>query len=263
MEGDVKRTKLETDLFYYGNYLELISNFGLSKQLTLNDLGNSSGDKAVIQKCYRDIKKEKFPGTVIDYLCLVSYRNVRQLFDKEISVAVNKDPDQDRLYNIAKQHVANCRIDLKKIKYPDYKQLREGEEFVVNIMVTFLLVSHQNEIHSTNMIRLFNRNPWLIIEEEDNWIINVPTLGFIMQSLNFFTLMMCLNCYEMLKEKLVDKSQEMNLWEYMLPRFIEMIVSKRYISDFDKKTFELINGLEFNMLNGSSMTVFPALIPRN
>jgi len=246
----MKKTKLETDLFYYGNYLELISNFSLSKQLTLNNLGNSSDDKAVIQKCYRDIKKEKFSGTVVDYLCMVSYKSIRNIFDEEISVAVHKESDPNRPYNIAKQHIANCRIDLKKMKYPE-SQLRESDEFVVSIMVMFLLLSHQNEIHSRNMIRLFNRNPWLIIEEEDNWIINVPTLGFVMQALNFFTLMMCLHCYEMLKERLLKKSQESKLWEYMLPRFVEMIVSKRYLVNYDQETAELIKDLNFIKLDAS------------
>ncbi|WP_148202543.1 hypothetical protein [Syntrophus aciditrophicus] len=81
----MKRTKLEIYVFYYGEYLEKLGGYNLAAQLALSDLGSTGDDKAVIQRCYRDLKKEDFDGSIIDYMCWISTQCVLDAVSKHVS----------------------------------------------------------------------------------------------------------------------------------------------------------------------------------
>ncbi len=220
----MKKTQLENDLFYYGDYLELIGKISVYKQLTLKDLGNTADDKAVIQKCYRDIRKEKFKGTVIDYLCWISYRYLVNIWQKEINAF-----KKSSFFLSAGEHVKKFWVDPEIVDDPHGKieAFNLREKHLVTMKVAFLSLCKENETHSRNMIRLFNRNPLLIIESEGNDYMNLPKRGFILETFDFFILIMILNCYEFLKENIVNKNSAISLWEHMLPSAIAMIISKQ------------------------------------
>jgi len=215
----MKKTKLETDLFYYGNYLELIGKFSLSKQLTLKDLGDTDEDKAVIQKCYRDMKREKFNGTVIDYLCFISFEHILTLWDKELSGSGEDD------FNLMSGNLlAKSRVKATG-KY-------DKHNFLPLAMVIFLLICNKYKGHGRNTLRLFNKNPKYIIEHKELKRFNrLAELNIVTITLNIFNLMMILNCYEFLRENLqvINEETENSLWEYMLPKAIETIAGRKFI----------------------------------
>jgi len=65
----------KTILRRYADHYDAIKKIGsypLSKQLQLSDLGDVKTLKAVSQKCYIDMKKDKYELSVIDYVCLIS-----------------------------------------------------------------------------------------------------------------------------------------------------------------------------------------------
>ena len=80
----MKKTKLEMDIFTYEHYLEHIGGISLAVPLILSDLGNKPEDKAVVQKCYRDLNKENFDGSILDYLCWISTQYVLVEISKKI-----------------------------------------------------------------------------------------------------------------------------------------------------------------------------------
>lgn len=155
----MKKTKLESDLFYYGNYLELIGSFSLSKHLTLNDLGDTPEDKAVVQKCYRDMKKAKFNGTVIDYLCWISTQFIFTTWYNE-SGNDYKEDENSLIFKASKDYMAYVIV-------PEFKsRISEGADLDVDSTVLWLLllrICYENEIHSKNMLRLFKKDPAMVI----------------------------------------------------------------------------------------------------
>lgn len=54
---------------YYFETAERIASFKLVKPITLEELKASRG---VIQRVYKEIKDEKFEGTLVDYICWIS-----------------------------------------------------------------------------------------------------------------------------------------------------------------------------------------------
>lgn len=209
----MKKTKLETDLFYYGNYLELIGSFSLSKQLTLKDLGNTDEDKAVIQKCYRDMKRIKFKGNVIDYLCSIS---TDYIINTWMSNWGNKE------------FYANAKDYFKKIKGISNK--KDFAEFGPVYMLMFLLKCHENQTHSKNMLRLFNKNPQIFLENENNRAFHIIVMDIARTTLYFFNLMMMLNSYEFLREKMEDPTPEKDedLWNHMIHIAVETLVIRTH-----------------------------------
>lgn len=154
----MKKTKLETDLFYYGNYLELISKFSLSKQLTLSDLGTTPEDKAVIQKCYRDMKKENFDGTVIDYLCSISAQYILDICDKEAN-ASDAYLNNNYIFDISKFS------KLKKYNFIFNEKDKDAPRLMraTQLLVLFLCIACKNKIHARNILRVFYKKPSIII----------------------------------------------------------------------------------------------------
>jgi hypothetical protein len=212
----MKKTKFESDLFYYGNYLELIGSFSLSKQLTQKDLGDTPEDKAVIQKCYRDMKREGFKGTVIDYLCLISCEFILNSWHKEWENTEDDGINETAGKLLSKSHIKTSG------KYNKH-------QFLPLILIMFLLVCRKHKIHARNMLRLFNKNPQFILEHEGMRSFNRLLLDIAKITLNVFNLMMIFNCYEFLREKMevIDETSENNLWEYLLPSAVETLVGRK------------------------------------
>lgn len=158
----MKKTKLESDLFYYGNYLELIGSFSLSKHLTLNDLGDTPEDKAVIQKCYRDMKKEKFDGTVIDYLCYISSKYIFTLWYNESDKDYHKDEDS-LIFRAFRDYMAY--VILPDVQSRVSKEARLDLDSTA-LWLLFLLLCYENQIHTKNMLRLFKKDPDIVINND-------------------------------------------------------------------------------------------------
>lgn len=228
----MKKTQFEKDFFYYEAWLELLGGFRLSKQLTMNDLGNTAEDKAMIQKCYRDIKRDKFKGTVIDYLCSISA-------DYILDIWVKKGDDKE-FYAIAKQHFKNFKGFSKK---------KDFTELMPVYMVMFLLICHENKTHARNLVRLFNKNPRIIIENKLNRQFHLVIMDVVRITLNFFNLFMILSSYEFLRENLKDPKMENELWEHLLPISIEtLIIRTDGWDDMNWPGTEPKKHIEYNLL---------------
>ncbi len=66
---EMKRVDILKKYAHYYDYLQKLGSIPLCKTPTIEDLQPTSG---VIQAAYKDIKKYKFDGNLIDYLCWIS-----------------------------------------------------------------------------------------------------------------------------------------------------------------------------------------------
>lgn len=59
----------------YASHYEAIKRIGefpISKALQLSDLGDSNDMKALVQRCYKEIRKDDLDISIIDYLCRIA-----------------------------------------------------------------------------------------------------------------------------------------------------------------------------------------------
>jgi hypothetical protein len=74
-----------------------------------------------------------------------------------------------------------------------------------------------NKYHSKNMLRLINKRPDMVIKGRvDRYTVNIL--------FGYFNTMMLHNFYEYLKENLLDKTKENELWEHIFPMAVDTLV---------------------------------------
>lgn len=209
----MKKTKLESDLFYYGNYLELIGSFSLSKHLTLNDLGDTPEDKAVIQKCYRDMKKGKFDGTVIDYLCYISSKYIFTLWYNESDKDYKKDEDS-LIFRAFRDYMAYIVVPELKSEFNKNSNIDLDS---TALWLLLLLISYENPIHTKNMLRLFKKNPGLFATNDIVQEVMNETEDKFKVCYMAFNMMNVLSFYDFLCESMIAIHGEEDLKKLEYP----------------------------------------------
>lgn len=195
--------KILSQFAYYSDYLMKLGSFDLSKQITIADFGISSEAKAIFQKCYRDIKKEKFKGTSIDYLCFVSSNYIIYLWDKESGITRKND-----------------------ISYIQFGNDKDEQKQLMSLrLINFLVICNKNKELARNMVRLFNINPEFVVFNKQIRK-NLILLENERIYASIFSVMSVLNYYEFMREHLVgDQSDSDNsLWKILFPSAVEKIV---------------------------------------
>jgi hypothetical protein len=203
--GGNEMNKALSQFAYYSDYLMKLGSFDLSKQITIADFGTSNEAKAVFQKCYRDMKKEKFKGTSIDYLCLISANYILYLWNKEIG----------------NEFVGDSIIQLDDIDETN-KQLMSLR------LINLLIICNKNKELARNMVRLFNINPESIVFNEKVRL-NLIFLENDQVFASIFSVMGILNYYEFMRERGVgDRSDSDNkLWKILFPSAVEKVVWRK------------------------------------
>ncbi len=215
----MKKTKLEKDLFEFGDYLEEIGKHSLFEHLILNDVGRNPEDKAIIQKCYRNMKKIIFPVTVIDYLCWISTQYLFNFYYRESAIDLNEKK--------SKIHKAHQYLLKHKLKFNDdkYSKAHDKEKVYINIIL-FLMINHQHKIHSRNMLRLFRDNPKFLVHQFVLEAVMDPGRVVFEEEFLFFMIMSFLTYHEFMEERLTDKKLKNALWETHLYDIVEFLANR-------------------------------------